>query len=87
MHIAIDVNDASVANKILDFLNGFKGEVKITASKEDEKFFSDRESLQNIYKNVTASQHNVKEIDDSFWDAMDKVIRNAFLAPMLCVGA
>ncbi|GEM_PF-2919571 len=77
MHIAIDVNDTSIANTILDFLNRFKGEVKITTSKEDEKFYSDRESLQNIYKNITSSEQNVKTVDDSFWNEMDSVIRNA----------
>jgi len=77
MHIAIDVNDTSIANTILDFLNGFKSEVRVTASKEDENFFSDRESLQNIYKNITSSTQTLKEVDDSFWNEMDSVIKNA----------
>lgn len=49
MHIAIDVNDVLIANKILDFLNGFKSEVKVTAVKEDEnahtQFLKDKKVL------------------------------------------
>lgn len=48
MHIAIDVNDTSIANTILDFLNRFNGEVKITASNNenlDSQFQKDKEVL------------------------------------------
>jgi sugar-specific transcriptional regulator TrmB len=77
MHIAIDVNDSSVANKILEFLNGFKKEVTITTSKDDEAFLKNRESLQKIYKNITSSSQTLQSVDDEFWDEMDSVIKNA----------
>jgi len=77
MHIAIDVNDNSVANKILDFLNDFKKEISITTSKDDEIFLKNRESLQKIYKNITSSKQTLQKVDDDFWDEMDSVIKNA----------
>lgn len=77
MQIAIDVNDNSIANKILDFLNDFKKEISITTSKDDETFLKNRESLQKIYKNITSSEQTLQKIDDDFWDEMDSVIKNA----------
>ncbi len=77
MQIAINVNDSSIANKILDFLNDFKKEISITTSKDDEAFLKNRESLHNIYKNITSSEQTLQKIDDDFWDEMDSVIKNA----------
>jgi sugar-specific transcriptional regulator TrmB len=77
MHIAIDVNDSSIANKILDFLNDFKKEVTISTYKDDETFLKNRDSLQKIYKDINESNQTLQGIDDEFWDEMDSVIKNA----------
>ncbi|PNV82692.1 MAG: hypothetical protein C0627_09195 [Sulfurimonas sp.] len=77
MHIAIDVNDTSIANKILDFLKNFNQEIDIRTSKDDADFIKNRDSLHKIYKEVTAPNHNLQKLDDTFWDDMDNVIKNA----------
>lgn len=77
MQIAINVNDASIANKILDFLSNFKKDVDITTFKDDEAFIKNRESLQKIYSDVTLQNQTLEKIDDNFWDEMDNVIKNA----------
>lgn len=50
MHIAIDVNDASVAEKILQFLQGFKNEVSFVASDEDARFAQEKKTIRNQIK-------------------------------------
>ncbi|MFA5455225.1 MAG: hypothetical protein WC272_07890 [Sulfurimonas sp.] len=77
MQIAINVNDASIANKILDFLSNFKKDVDITTFRDDETFIKNRESLQKIYSDVASKSKNLEKIDDNFWDEMDNVIKNA----------
>lgn len=77
MQIAINVNDASIANKILDFLSNFKKDVDITTFKDDETFIKNRESLQKIYSDVASKSKNLEKIDDNFWNEMDNVIKNA----------
>jgi hypothetical protein len=77
MQIAINVNDASIANKILDFLSNFKKDVDITTFRDDETFIKNRESLQKIYSDVASKSKNLEKIDDNFWNEMDNVIKNA----------
>ena len=77
MQIAINVNDASIANKILDFLSNFKKDVDITTFKDDETFIKNRESLQKIYSDAASKSKNLEKIDDNFWNEMDNVIKNA----------
>jgi 3-polyprenyl-4-hydroxybenzoate decarboxylase len=50
MHIAIDVNDATVAEKILQFLQNFKNEVSFVASNEDERFTQEKKMLHDQVK-------------------------------------
>ncbi|MGE0737924.1 hypothetical protein [Sulfurimonas sp.] len=76
MQIAIDVNDSSVASKILDFLNNFKQEIRITTSRDDATFLKNRESLQKTYNDITTSKESLQNVDDAFWDEMDSVIQN-----------
>ncbi len=47
MHIAIDVNDATVAEKILQFLQNFKNEVSFVASNEDERLIQEKKMVHD----------------------------------------
>lgn len=40
-------------------------------------FYKNRESLQKIYNDTTASKESLQNIDEAFWDEMDSVIQNA----------
>lgn len=40
-------------------------------------FYKNREFLQKIYNDITASKESLQNIDDAFWDEMDSVIQNA----------
>ncbi|MGD9719044.1 MAG: hypothetical protein AB7U24_07390 [Sulfurimonadaceae bacterium] len=77
MHIAIDVNDATVAEKILQFLQNFKNEVVVTQEENSPSYLKQRESLHKIYKETKSSDFEAQELNQEFWDDMDAVIKNA----------
>lgn len=77
MHIAIDVNDASVAEKILQFLQGFKNEVVITQQESTTSYLEQKESLHKIYNETKKPDFQSHELNQEFWDEMDAVIKNA----------
>lgn len=77
MQIAIDVNDNDIATKILSFLSSFKKEIKVTTSVDDINFSKNRESLHKIHSEVLESRETLCELDESFWNEMDSIIKNA----------
>jgi hypothetical protein len=87
MHIAINVNDATVANKILTYLKKFKKEEVVFETLEDaslktylesERFQKDRESLHQTLADVTSGKSKLLTIDAHFWNEMDNVIESAW---------
>ena len=77
MHIAIDVNDPSVAQKILHYLKSFKNEIAVDAFENDEEFEKNKQSLHTIYNSIKNSPENLHALDNDFWDEMDSAIKNA----------
>lgn len=86
MQIAINVNDATVASKILAYLKSFKQEEVFFETLEDssfetyvqsEQFQKDKESLQQTLADVTSGKSKLSPIDASFWNKIDKVIESA----------
>ena len=81
MQIAIDVEDATVAQKILQYLQSFKNDVKVhtldTANLSSKQFEQDQNKLQKTLENIKSGDTQLAVLDDSFWDDMDKVIESA----------
>lgn len=85
MQIAINVNDAAVASKILAYLKKFKQEEVVFQTLEDpsletymqsEQFQKDKESLHQTLADVTSGKSELLPIDASFWSKIDKVIES-----------
>ena len=86
MQIAINVNDATVASKILAYLKKFKQEEVVFETLEDtslemylqsQQFQKDRDSLHQTLVDVTSGKSKLSTVDASFWSEMDKVIESA----------
>lgn len=79
MQIAINVNDASIANKILDFLSNFKKEIDVTSfesSNFDIQFQKDKETLSkqiDDYKAGKAELLDEKKYDEAMNLFMSKL--------------
>lgn len=76
MQIAIDVNDTTIADKILDYLKSFKKDVKIETYDEDsllksyqnsKQFTKDRELLHSRLDEYKNNHSSFTEITDNFW--------------------
>ena len=83
MHIAINVNDATTASKILAYLKKFKKEDVVFEALEDtswvaytrsEQFNKDRDSLHQTLADVTSGDSRLSPVDAAFWSEMDKVV-------------
>ena len=82
MQIAIDVEDATVAQKILQYLQTFKKDVKVhtldtTKYLSSKQFKQDQKKLHKTLENIKSGSTQLTALDDSFWDDMDKVIESA----------
>ena len=82
MQIAIDVEDATVAQKILQYLQTFKKDVKVhtldtTKYLSSKQFEQDQNKLHKTLENIKSGSTQLTALDDSFWDDMDKVIESA----------
>ena len=82
MQIAIDVEDATVAQKILHYLHTFKKDVTVhTLDPEkylnSQQFEQDQNRLHKTLENIKRGSTQLTSLDDSFWDDMDKVIESA----------
>ena len=86
MQIAINVNDATVASKILAYLKKFKQEDVVFETLDDtsfetylksQQFQKDRDSLHQTLADVTSGKSKLSTVDASFWSEMDKVIESA----------
>ena len=82
MQIAIDVEDASVAQKILQYLQTLKKDVKVhTLDTEkylaSKQFGQDQKKLHKTLENIQNNPTSLMTLDDSFWDDMDRVIESA----------
>jgi len=86
MQIAINVNDATVASKILAYLKKFKQEEVIFETLEDsslemylqsQQFQKDRDTLHRTLTEVTSGKSKLATLDAKFWSEMDKVIESA----------
>ncbi len=85
MQIAIDVKDVAVADKILSYLKSFKQDVSVNTMDDmptdaylnSKQFLKDKVSLENTLQNITSKKTTLSDVDDNFWDDMDKVIVGA----------
>ena len=86
MQIAINVNDSTIAEKILDYLKSFKKDVTIETYNDadalksymnTQKFQDNRNSLHETLSNIKSRKTTLHEVDDNFWNDMDKVIASA----------
>ena len=79
MQIAINVNDASIANKILTYLSDFKNEIDVASfesSNFDIQFQKDKETLSkqiNDYKAGKAELLDEKKYDEEMNLFMSKL--------------
>ena len=86
MQIAINVDDTTIADKILDYLKGFKQNITIETLNNKEvsdtylnsqQYVKDKISLETTLENITSQKTTLSKIDNKFWDDMDKVIESA----------
>ena len=86
MQIAININDSTVASKILDYLKSFKQEqVQIETSEDlafdsylkSKEFQQDRKSLHQTLNQLNSDETSLSEVDAKFWSDMDKAIESA----------
>ncbi|MFA6136998.1 MAG: hypothetical protein WC667_02815 [Sulfurimonas sp.] len=86
MQIAINVNDSTIAEKILDYLKSFKKDVTIETYNDadtlksymnTQQFQEERDSLHETLSNIKSEKTTLREVDDNFWNDMDKVIVSA----------
>jgi len=85
MQIAIDVKDVAIADKILSYLKSFKQDISVDTVDDmptntylnSKQFLKDKVSLENTLQNITSKKTTLNEVDDTFWDDMDKVIAGA----------
>lgn len=86
MQIAINVNDATVASKILTYLKKFNQEEVTFEMLEDasldiyqhtQQFQKDRDALHQTLEDIISGKAKLSTVDDKFWNKMDEVIANA----------
>ena len=86
MQIAININDTTVASKILDYLKSFKqGQVQIETSEDlafdsylkSKEYQQDRKSLHQTLSQLNSNENLLSEVDAKFWSDMDKAIESA----------
>jgi len=86
MQIAINVNDATVASKILAYLKKFNQEevtfetlegASLDIYQQSQQFQKDRDALQQTLEDIISGKAKLSTVDDKFWNKMDEVITNA----------
>jgi len=84
MQIAINVNDSSVANQILAYLQNFKEKVLVETLEDATfesylksiQFIKDKERLHKTVADISSEQATLSLVDDTFWDEMDSIIES-----------
>lgn len=84
MQISINVEDSSIANQILKFLQTFNQKIQIEtiasenksfdSYKNSQQFIKDKNELHQIFNDIESNKSPTYSVDDEFWDEMDRVI-------------
>lgn len=87
MQIAINADDAIIANQILNYLQSFGKKIQIVTNTNNnsdfksyvksQQFINDRDELHQIFDDIKLNKVSTTAIDEIFWSNMDKVIERA----------